>query len=442
MIKLLKVGLRPEEVDHVCKLFGDQKSVTKNIIRERWHKFLTPFLMDTYERYLVQKSDKKYGDGTIDAVAFSMFITDFVKGAVEDRVAMYTDFLNKNEEEEITIVDLQEYLVQLMKSVLLLMDVKDVTQYKQWSERGFVFTDDDIHRWTAATILNVYDLTKINSVSQDEMTSWMTLNTDVVLLQNFLFYSLYDLDKLESAKNGEQRSIHCPLPYLEVNVTKEDWKVIINIPFVTYINSHLPAENRFRWRLIYSADINGESFTTFRSLICNKGPSVLVVRDGDGHIFGGYASTSWHVGPKFFGDQRCFLFSLRPVMKIYPTLPHNDHFLYLNANQKALPNGLGMGGQLGYWGLWIDASFEFGSCSPSCSTYSGYQMLSGSPEFRIVGLEVWSAEGMYNLNDENGSIVDSISEDQEGSILHKDPGARALMDMLGKTGQGRDFLDA
>lgn len=40
------------------------------------------------------------------------------------------------------------------------------------------------------------------------------------------------------------------------------------------------------------------------------------------------------------GDQRCFLFSLRPVMKIYPTLPHNDHFLYLNANQKALPNGL------------------------------------------------------------------------------------------------------
>lgn len=42
----------------------------------------------------------------------------------------------------------------------------------------------------------------------------------------------------------------------------------------------------------------------------------------------------------FVGDQRCFLFSLRPVMKIHSTLPHNDHFLYLNVNQKALPNGL------------------------------------------------------------------------------------------------------
>lgn len=59
---------------------------------------------------------------------------------------------------------------------------------------------------------------------------------------------MYDLDKLESSKNGEQRSIHCPLPHLELNVTKEDWKVIVNIPSVTYINSHLPAENRYRWR--------------------------------------------------------------------------------------------------------------------------------------------------------------------------------------------------
>lgn len=64
--------------------------------------------MDTYERYLVQKSDKKYGETTIDAVAFSMFLTDFVKGTVEDRVDMYTEFLKKNDEEEITITDLQE----------------------------------------------------------------------------------------------------------------------------------------------------------------------------------------------------------------------------------------------------------------------------------------------------------------------------------------------
>lgn len=82
------------------------------------------------------------------------------------------------------------------------------------------------------------------------MTSWMTLNTDVTLLQSYLFYSLYEMDKLENNKNGEQKSIHCPLPYLELNVLKDDWKVILTIPSVTFINNHLPAENRFRWRYV------------------------------------------------------------------------------------------------------------------------------------------------------------------------------------------------
>ena len=67
-----------------------------------------------------------------------------------------------------------------------------------------------------------------------------------------------------------------------------------------------------------------------------------------------------------------------------------------------------MGGQPDYWGLWIDGSFEFGSCSPSCSTYGDYKMLSGSPTFAINQLEVWCAE--KNPNDvEDGNDDDSDS---------------------------------
>lgn len=50
-----------------------------------------------------------------------------------------------------------------MKSVLLLMEVKDIAQYKQWYEKGYPFNEDDIERWALATILNVYDLAKIVS---------------------------------------------------------------------------------------------------------------------------------------------------------------------------------------------------------------------------------------------------------------------------------------
>lgn len=76
----------------------------------------------------------------------------------------------------------------------------------------------------------------------------MTLNMDVTLLQCFLFHSLYDLDKLESNKNGEHKAIHCPLPYVELDAGRDDWKAIMSIPSVIFINSHLPTENRYRWR--------------------------------------------------------------------------------------------------------------------------------------------------------------------------------------------------
>lgn len=59
------------------------------------------------------------------------------------------------------------------------MQAKDIPQYKQWSDRGYPFSDDDILRWTAATIANVNDLTEIvsNNFSsfrmKDRFTRWL-----------------------------------------------------------------------------------------------------------------------------------------------------------------------------------------------------------------------------------------------------------------------------
>ena len=39
-----------------------------------------------------------------------------------------------------------------------------------------------------------------------------------------------------------------------------------------------------------------------------------------------------------------------------------------------MPNGLGMGGQLEYFGFWIDAEFGIVRTSPSCSTFHSPQL--------------------------------------------------------------------
>ena len=44
-------------------------------------------------------------------------------------------------------------------------------------------------------------------------------------------------------------------------------------------------------------------------------------------------------------------------MGVFDTTPFNSNYQYFNLKQKTMPNGLGMGGQLEYFGLWIDSEF-------------------------------------------------------------------------------------
>mgnify|MGYP003689958857 CR=1 FL=1 len=51
----------------------------------------------------------------------------------------------------------------------------------------------------------------------------------------------------------------------------------------------------------------------------------------------------------------------------------------------------GMGGQMDYFGLWIDSNFNHGhsKAKPKCTTY-GSPQLSAEPEFEVDVIEVWA----------------------------------------------------
>lgn len=78
---------------------------------------------------------------------------------------------------------------------------------------------------------------------------------------------------------------------------------ILDVLSVIYLSSHLAAEHRHRWRLLFSTQLHGQSFSQLCSHITNQGPSLLVLEDRDGHVFGGFASCSWEIKPQFQGEQ-------------------------------------------------------------------------------------------------------------------------------------------
>lgn len=44
---------------------------------------------------------------------------------------------------------------------------------------------------------------------------------------------------------------------------------------------------------------------------------MLIIKDKEGHIYGGYASQPWEKHGDFYGDMKSFLFQLYPKAAIY-----------------------------------------------------------------------------------------------------------------------------
>lgn len=203
----------------------------------------------------------------------------------------------------------------------------------------------------------------------------------------------------------------------------QEFESILDVLSVIYLNSHLPREQQHRWHLLFSSELHGHSFAQLCGRIPRRGPCVLLLEDDDGHVFGGFASCSWEIKPQFQGDNKCFLFSIYPSMAVHTCTGYNNHYMYLNHGQQTIPNGLGMGGQHNYFGLWLDVDFGKGhsKAKPTCTTYNSPQ-LSAKEDFRFEKMEVWA------VGDTSGQELANSGK----SILDVDPEAQILLEMSGR----------
>ncbi|KAK9820434.1 hypothetical protein WJX72_010314 [[Myrmecia] bisecta] len=196
--------------------------------------------------------------------------------------------------------------------------------------------------------------------------------------------------------------------------------------------SRLPPEYSHEWRLGYSSALHGASMNTFMGGVGGKGPSILLVRDKQGSIFGGFASESWLKNGAFYGSFSTFVFRLLPAVGLWPAKGINEHFLWCGHNFAELTNGLGFGGQVDYFGLFIDASFEKGHSRP-CATFDNPCLLGhGGQEFEVDAIECWLVEAPAGeVAKPTGSVLDRFKED------------RTLLEIGGrKTGHSAGYREA
>ncbi|KAI9102526.1 TLD-domain-containing protein, partial [Phlyctochytrium arcticum] len=148
------------------------------------------------------------------------------------------------------------------------------------------------------------------------------------------------------------------------------------------------SERMSTWSCVFDSERDGKSWTVFTDRILDVGDVLLIVKDKQNHVFGAFTSNLLP-GPSFKESPSSRLFSLSPTMAVYTPTSINKNHVYFNVGAHTLPNGLGFGGQMEYFGLWIGETFEGCSkASPRSTTYDN-PMLSGSQDFVIDSIEAW-----------------------------------------------------
>ncbi|KAM9376373.1 MTOR-associated protein MEAK7 isoform 2-T2 [Pholidichthys leucotaenia] len=174
---------------------------------------------------------------------------------------------------------------------------------------------------------------------------------DISCLQDWIFrvpqVSLYLEMLVDEGLNVSLRGR--PSPTLLPPCRETPWKELrslLDLPTLMFLAPQIPDSNGAPWRLMFSTQLHGESFTRMVSSLTKGGPTLLLIRDTRGHVFGGFASHSWEMKPHFQGDSRCFLFTVFPRLGVYTATGYNEHFMYLNQHQQTMPNGLVQMGSL------------------------------------------------------------------------------------------------
>ena len=135
-----------------------------------------------------------------------------------------------------------------------------------------------------------------------------------------------------------------------------------------------------------------------------KEPSIILIKDTDGHLFGAFLAQAWFKNAeRFYGSEESFMFSLSPEIAVYRCTGEDTHIMY------SIPEALAVGGKLNYFGFKIDEDLINGTAH-SCLTF-GAPRLSKEENFKIESVQLW---GIIDVP--NTKYLFNIDSDEELDI--------------------------
>lgn len=381
----------------------------------------------------------------VDLPRFAELYVYTVRGTKDERVNMLLCSLGQAPESESTEIAyplIKEYVEAVVSSYMRAIRLEGGPEYKSWESRGFRIVKECIQKLAEGL---AYDVVQqgTQKVTRSDVERWINTNPIFLKMLEHVFSHLYyyrnvknsseekKKDDTDEGKSKKRESVLQPelvlrsmLPLCEGLQYMPDFPAFTDLSQMLFVNANLPTAQQNKWRFLFSSQIHGESFSTLLGRIIDQGPTVIIIEDSNGYIFGGYATDTWELSPNFAGNDSSFLFTLRPKIRCFPATSINNHYQYLNLHQQTMPNGLGMGGQFGYWGLWLDSEYGIGESSESCTTFKGYFQMSATKKFTVRNVEVWGVG--------EKPVKEDDEEQPSRSILDGNSDSKAILKMSGR----------
>lgn len=172
-----------------------------------------------------------------------------------------------------------------------------------------------------------------------------------------------------------------PVKYLPKLDTPSE---ILNNAQLKEIHSYLPYFHQYvsLYRL-FSISVDGSALKSLYKKCEGIKNSILVIKDNEGNVFGGYASDVFYPSSTFCGSPDSFLFTFLKENKIhvYKSTEINDHYMYCDNEQ------ICFGNTDDYFSLSLKNNLLDGY-SKTTTTYNN-KPLNNKEQFVIVKLEVW-----------------------------------------------------
>ena len=236
-----------------------------------------------------------------DHVTFPNFVQNvswFLKGSTDQRAQFFQSFIGDSLEQ------LENKLFEIISFILT--NPKSFThqpQIQQWSAN-----DTSIKSLVSYLIQSLKESNSRDHVlTSRELEVWFSRTSlpiqilQILISLCFLCPHVTDIQTYMGNDTYPDQLL-IPMKICHPIIKEKFTSNLLDQASMILINSALPYEQKGLFYPLFSSRFHGESFSTMCKQMIDRGPTVVVLRDEGGYVFGGFAGASWKFNPQFTGE--------------------------------------------------------------------------------------------------------------------------------------------